>query len=168
MELENRVGCPVTPSSVPVSACSTSAYSRTRLQPSPLSLLHQPHFPGYWIAHISIKTCYYFPFSWCIFSFILFLCSLYSENVKTFKSSPVRHLSFCVTEPGLAKVTSAFYVAAASGHCSLSSLLDTADCFAGHLLSLASRPHFLGVPSTSLVAPSQESSPSLHVGVSPA
>lgn len=97
------------------SACSTSARSRTWLQPSPLSLLDQPHFPGYWIAHISIKTCYYFPFSWYIFPFISLL-PLQQKCQNCFKSSPARHLSLSVTEPGLAKVTGAFHVAAASGH----------------------------------------------------
>lgn len=76
----------------------------------------------------------------------------------SFKPTPVRFLSLHISEPGLAKATRAFRVAESNSQSSFS-CFNTADSFAWSLLSLASRtPHFLDVPSTSLVAPSQVSS----------
>lgn len=88
---------------------------------------------------------------------------------SSLKLTPVRHLSLHATESGLAKGASAFHIAESSGYFSPSLLDETqlAPLQDACLPQLRSSP-LLGAPSTSPVAPSQESPVSPYVGVSQA
>lgn len=92
---------------VQLSMCSTSVCSRMSLQPSALPLLHHQLFSSCQIVLISVKTGYYFSFSWCIFPFHLFLCSLYSKNFKRIVCPP--YLQFLSSHSLLNPLLSGFY-----------------------------------------------------------